>query len=462
MTIRRFPILSILQSCPNQAPVSATILHLKDQTVSPYPHKHAPRSRRILAATPPAASRPVPARPGHSRPQRKARAAHHRQGKLGTGGGVGACEGRMFSLLFGGPSWAEPYTPLCRGTLAAMWMNTDPSRRIAALVATSESILSHRFDHDVHLTLRDTLTTRKSLVLRCAITPPASYLPSAQALVFGTDTRQAEAALLEHIALIGRLHASTIGKYAEYAAIRTSLKPPATSADLFADPWPVARQSPVTTAELDRRIEAYRVLCAQLGIRLPIAVGDQISLVAQCVEVTPTPWLALCQGDQNGPGGTLRLDGHLRLYDFDCGQFRHALLEGVPGQSTWGCLMRIPPAIVRQMEQVYRSVLAASHPQVQDDRCFREAMVAAHARWHLFQILHRLLGCLIEDAPRGPTTRRQQFLAWLDNFVALTEAASSLLALGTVARALAGRLRQQWPQEVDVLPYYPAFQRQVS
>jgi hypothetical protein len=119
--------------------------------------------------------------------------------------------------------------------------------------------------------------------------------------------------------------------------------------------------------------------------------------------------------------------------------------------------MRIPPAIARQMELVYRNVLAASHPQVQDDRYFHRVFAAAHARWHLFHVLHRLPSCLVHDAPRGPTTRRQQFLAWLDSFVALTEEAHAMLALGTVARALAGRLGQQWSLGGDELPYYPAF-----
>jgi len=408
-----------------------------------------------------------------------------------------------------------------------MTMNTDPSTSIAALVAAREIILSRRFDRDIHLTLRDTLTTRKSLVVRCAITPAASHLPAtiiakcpivfpdnpfahrlsfvdewaalvfleqiapdpplatrcygsdsaagvlvledlgrdnhttAQTLVFGTNARRAEAALLEHVALIGRLHASTVGKYREYMSFRATLNPPVPAEDLFTNPWPAARQAPTTTTELDSRIHTYRSACAHLGIRPPVGVDDDIGLVAYHVEVNPAQWLALCQGDQNGPGGTLRLDDHLRLYDFDCGQFRHGLLEGVPGRSTWGCMMRIPAAIAHQMEMVYRNVLAASHPLVQDDNYFRAAFAAAHARWHLFQVLHRLPSCLIQDAPRGPTTRCQQLLWWLDTFAVIAEEAKSMLALGTVARTLAGKLREQWPLAVQALPYYPAFQREV-
>jgi hypothetical protein len=59
-----------------------------------------------------------------------------------------------------------------------MRMNTYQSSNRATVVAASEIILSRHFDQDVHLTLRDTLTTRKSLVLRCAVTPPASHLPT--------------------------------------------------------------------------------------------------------------------------------------------------------------------------------------------------------------------------------------------------------------------------------------------
>jgi hypothetical protein len=124
--------------------------------------------------------------------------------------------------------------------------------------------------------------------------------------------------------------------------------------------------------------------------------------------------------------------------------------------------MRIPAAIARQMETVYHDTLAASFPQIQDERLFRAAYAAAQARWHLFQVLHRLPGCLIQDGPRGPTTRRQQFLAWMDTFAEIAEEASSMQLLGTVARTLAAKLRQQWPSDVHVLPYYPAFQRKAS
>ena len=125
--------------------------------------------------------------------------------------------------------------------------------------------------------------------------------------------------------------------------------------------------------------------------------------------------------------------------------------------------MRIPLAISRQMELVYRNVLAASHPQVQDDCSFHEAKAAAQARWHLFQVLHRLPSCLIQDASRVAQQpgANNCWRGWIA-LSRITERSNSMLALGTVAYALVGRLRQQWSLDVHVLPYYPAFQREAG
>ena len=77
--------------------------------------------------------------------------------------------------------------------------------------------------------------------------------------------------------------------------------------------------------------------------------------------------------------------------------------------------------------------------------------------WHIFHMIGRLPTALERDYQRGPTSLRQQFLAWMEAFAAITEAAEHLTALGQAARMLAGRLRGQWPAAVAALPYYPAF-----
>src|SRR6266508_6819069 len=115
-----------------------------------------------------------------------------------------------------------------------------------------------------------------------------------------------------------------------------------------------------------------------------------------CVKATKTALVERCDWTTTCGCTTLI------VVSFDMGSWKACLFPR--RRSTWGCMMRIPAAIAHQMEMIYRNALAASHPLVQDDNYFRAAFAAAHARWHLFQVLHRLPSCLIQDAPRGPTT----------------------------------------------------------
>jgi hypothetical protein len=50
----------------------------------------------------------------------------------------------------------------------------------------------------------------------------------------------------------------------------------------------------------------------------------------------------------------------------------------------------------------------------------------------------------------------------MDSFAEISEEANSMQALGTMARTLAEKLRQQWPSDVHKLPYYPSFQSETS
>jgi hypothetical protein len=163
----------------------------------------------------------------------------------------------------------------------------------------------------------------------------ACYRDTTYQLVRGNDSERAEAAMMTHVAAIGRLHALTIGRRKEYESIRISLGGATEKSHLFQEQWPSARLAKISS--------------------------------------------------------------------------------------------------------------------------FHQALVVATARWHIFKVLRHLNGCLAEDAPRGPTTRRQQFLAWLDVFGSMTEEFAFMTALGKSARAMAVRLRARWPADVHTLPLYPAF-----
>jgi hypothetical protein len=273
----------------------------------------------------------------------------------------------------------------------------------------------------------------------------------------GHDPQLAEQTLVEHAALLGQLHAATMGRYEEYRQIRLGLGPAPQPLKLYHDPWSEARLSHIPTSDIDETISSYRAVFAALDIRFQPGVEDEIARVTTVVESDPGPFLAYCKGDQNAAGDYLRRQTKPRLFDFDAGGFRHALIEGMPGRMTWGCQMRIPARVQGDMERAYQAALSRGYAEVADDRVFYRGLVEAGARWNILHLIHRVPAALSGDYQRGLTTLRQQTVAWLEAFADLSEERQQLQALGKSAREAVKRLRELWPAEVCGLPYYPAF-----
>jgi hypothetical protein len=273
----------------------------------------------------------------------------------------------------------------------------------------------------------------------------------------GHDPQLAEQTLVEHAALLGKLHAATMGRYEEYRQIRLGLGPAPQPLKLYHDPWSKARLSHIPTSDIDEAINSYRAVFATLDIRSQPGVEDEIEHVTTVVEADPGPFLAYCKGDQNAAGDYIRRQTKPRLFDFDAGGFRHALIEGMPGRMTWGCQMRIPPRVQRDMEKGYQTALSRGYAEAADDRVFYRGLVEAGARWNILHLIHRVPTALSGDYQRGLTTLRQQVVAWLEAFADLSEERRQLQALGKSAREAVKRLRELWPAEVCSLPYYPAF-----
>jgi hypothetical protein len=283
--------------------------------------------------------------------------------------------------------------------------------------------------------------------------------PDTLAALEGDDPEAATAALVEHLRLMGLLHAATIGRHEEYTRIRLALGPSDTPMPLYHYPWSVARRFAPAADQVEQAAREYRDNLASVGLATARSAPEEIERVTAAVECDPGPFLAFCQGDVNEPVSCLRRGGRLRLYDFDSGGFRHALIEGLAGRLTWGSASRIPEEAVRAMEAAYRGALAGGCEAARDDRLYREAVVLAAARWHIFHVIWRLPTALDRDYQRGRTRLRQQFLAWLDAFVRVVEGDGSMPALEGSARALSARLGTLWAEGTEPLPCYPAFCR---
>jgi len=108
------------------------------------------------------------------------------------------------------------------------------------------------------------------------------------------------------------------------------------------------------------------------------------------------------------------------------------------------------------MEAAYYEQLVQVHPEISKP-IFHRAMVEAGARWHIFHVLHRLPDALLRDRQRGPTTLRQQMIAWLRSFISLSEEFGGMPALRGSANIMLAHLCNVWSAETRTLPYYPAF-----
>lgn len=282
--------------------------------------------------------------------------------------------------------------------------------------------------------------------------------PNTSAALLGDDPELAEQTLIEHVSLLGQLHAATIGREEEYRRVRRQLGALPKPERLYQDPWADARNNPVQASEVAEAIKLYQTVFANLGVRPVAGVADEIELVTSTVEACPKRFLAFCKGDQNAAGDYIRRKGQPRLFDFNAGGYRHALIEGMPGRMTWGCMMRLPARLLPLLDAAYQAEFVLKHPDISAEM-FRRAMVEAGARWHVFHVVHRLPDALASDRQRGLTTLRQQVMAWLTAFADLAEEFGGMPALGASARRMVERLGNIWPAEAGDMPYYPAFRR---
>lgn len=280
--------------------------------------------------------------------------------------------------------------------------------------------------------------------------------PNTSDALLGDNPELAEQTLIEHVSLIGQLHAATIGRGEEYRRVRQRLGALPKPESLYQDPWSDARTSPIPASEVEEVINLYRAVSEKVGIRPQTGVDEEIAFVTSAVEERPGSFLAYCKGDQGMAGDYIRLKGQPRLFDFNAGGLRHALIEGMPGRMTWGCMMRIPARLLPAMDAAYQSEIMRKHPEI-SHQMFRRARVEAGARWHILHVVHRLPEALISDRQRGMTTLRQQVIAWLAAFANLSEEFCGMTALGASARRMVERLSSMWPAEASHMPFYPAF-----
>jgi hypothetical protein len=258
-------------------------------------------------------------------------------------------------------------------------------------------------------------------------------------LLLADNSEAAEEAAVQYAATVGKMHAATIGKQEAFYHIRQELG----RVDIPDYAW--------ISSALWEAIHTLNVAPAA-------GIEDELKQLTSIME-NPGPFSAYTHGDPC-PDNIL-IGASVKLLDFEFGEYRHALIEGVyarmPFPTCW-CVSRLPAHIIHRMETSYRMELAKGCPAAHDDRLFAQAVAAACVYWTIndCRFLHRHLEKDWQWSP-GLATARQRFLLRFNVAREAIETSEYLQAIGKTFERIAGRLRELLPPEADQMPYYPAF-----
>lgn len=256
-------------------------------------------------------------------------------------------------------------------------------------------------------------------------------------VLLGSDAATAEATLISFAQALGRMHAASIPRLAEYRRLRAELGPPGGEA--------IIKASSLMT-EFERAL-------GSVGLSLHGAADDIRAVVSGVAH--PAGFLALVHGDAC-PSNERLVDQRVVLLDFATAGLRHALLDGVCGRvpfpSCW-CARRLPTHIPPLMEEAYRSELVRGCPAAKDDAAFAIAAATATAYWLIETTTVALAAMPFRDWQWGISTIGQRLALRVALFTELSEQTGSYRALA----ALLARLVDLLGLADQHMPLYPAF-----
>lgn len=257
------------------------------------------------------------------------------------------------------------------------------------------------------------------------------------------DAASAERALIRYVTRLGKLHADTIGRAAEFQHLLHNANPSLAAVAIHPD----VRET------IQPLLETLKGLGLLLGHDLLTELHQVVDQVEQ-----PGAFTAYIHADPC-PDNIFDTGDTIRLIDFEMGRFGHALLDASYGRilfPTCWCCNRIPDPLVKQLERIYRGQLSVGCPAAADDSQFYKALTTVCAYWLLHSFAWLFTDALKEDNTWGIASVRSRILARLEAFLATATEFDELPASRQATAQLLDVLQARWP-ETDPLPLYPAF-----
>lgn len=262
--------------------------------------------------------------------------------------------------------------------------------------------------------------------------------------LLGTDARAAEHGLLSWSRSLGRLHATTAGREADFDALMRRQDQPSEQRPLLAD---VERAA------------------AELPGRLRLVLGRDVGDVAAVVTAR-TRWLldgsrhrAFSPSDVC-PDNNLITDKGVRFLDFEGGGVRDALLDVghlvVPFPLCW-CAFALPGAMTDAMLAAWRSEVVGVWPELEQDDVLESHLLDARLFWAWISTLRLLPEPGESDRPVDPARRsplRGALLASQWRVVAAEAARLDVAEVAEAAGGLAAGLRARFASDPELFPAF--------
>jgi hypothetical protein len=260
--------------------------------------------------------------------------------------------------------------------------------------------------------------------------------------LLGTDRERAQADLVSYARAMGTMHAWSMRRSDEYAAIRTRRRRDAESS-----------MAPYWIDVIAKNTEPFLALAAQFGLATA-GVAEEIDSLDALMSGSGHAGLVhsdLC------PDNTHIINGTCRLIDFELSGWGPIALDVAyllaPFPSCW-CFARLPSPAADPALLAHRQQLANAGIDLGPD--WESALTAALAG----SVIARgaAIGrALDHDGRWGTAMFRPRLLTWLDSFAAASARTGALPRLRATAVGMDEQLRQRWPDAAA--PDYPALAR---
>jgi hypothetical protein len=184
----------------------------------------------------------------------------------------------------------------------------------------------------------------------------------------GADARAAERALLSWARSLGKLHATTAGREADFDALGRRLTT-------------IAQKDPLVEQGQHALEELPTLLSAKLGVATSDAV---LARAGQSNRMLAAPGHRAFSPSDSCPDNNLLTSRGVRFLDFEGGCIRSILVDAaclrVPFATCW-CANRLPRGMTEAMLAAWRAEVRAMWPDIDDDAVLMPALLDAQLFW---------------------------------------------------------------------------------